>query len=255
MTRRALKPSFVVAPPGGISTKTRLFLSEEEADVLTQVGQHLGSLLRRDLAARCRLGAGSKHLGRKERKKALTPLSSSRWAGAITRTTADMWERGYKNLEDLATRDRREIGQLQARLDIPVGTRKGKKKGYSSRFEHYQKRRRMRRLQARLADTEQRLEDSRVSIVVGGKKLLRNRANLEEAELTEEEWRAKWNAKRMFLRADGESGKHWGNETIRVAPDREGNYRVAIRLPTPLSRLSNTAGRATTYLLSEPIAW
>ena len=58
--------------------------------MLREVGEHLGALLRSDVAARCRLGVGSKHLGRAERKRALTPRCSSRWAGAITRTTDDM---------------------------------------------------------------------------------------------------------------------------------------------------------------------
>lgn len=36
---------------------------------------------------------------------------------------------------------------------------------------------------------------------------------------------------------------------------QNGDNRVAIRLPTPLSHLSNTLGRATTYLLSESLEW
>lgn len=255
MTRKALSAPFVAAPPGPVSSRTRLFLSTRDEAVLTEVGEHLGSLLRGDLAARCRLGAGSKHLGRAERKKRLTPLSSSRWAGSVTRTTDDMWERGYKNLEDLASRDRREISEIERRSALAVGTGKGRKKGYVTRFERHQKQRRLQRLQARLAATTERLEDARVSIVVGGKRLLRNRQHLEDVSLTEGEWREKWDAKRMVLRADGEAGKRWGNETIRVMPDSDSAYRVAIRLPTPLSHLSNTLGRATTYLLDQPIEW
>lgn len=255
MTRKALSAPFVAAPPGAVSSRTRLFLSPSDEAVLTEVGEHLGSLLRGDLAARCRLGAGSKHLGRAERKKALTPLSSSRWAGSVTRTVDDMWERGYLNLKDLAARDRREILEIERRSALAVGRGKGRKKGYVSRFERHQKQRRLQRLRARLASTEARLEDARVSVVVGSKRLLRNRHNLEKAELNVEEWREKWDARRMFLRAGGETGKRWGNETIRVVPDADGDYRVAIRLPTPLSHLSNTLGRGTAYLLSEPIEW
>ena len=59
----------------------------------------------------------------------------------------------------------------------------------------------------------------------------------------------------MFLTADGEAGKAWGNETIRVAPHAEGSYMVTVRLPGPLACLSNTAGRAPTYRLSSPIGW
>ncbi|MBU3869998.1 IS200/IS605 family accessory protein TnpB-related protein, partial [Streptomyces sp. 4503] len=40
---------------------------------------------------------------------------------------------------------------------------------------------------------------------------------------------------RWFLQADGESGKPYGNETIRVSPDGE----VSIKLPAPLAGLAN----------------
>src|SRR5262249_16659725 len=75
----------------------------------------------------------------------------------------------------------------------------------------------------------------RVRVVRGGKKLLRTRHNLEAAQLTEAEWRQRWQAKRRFLQADGESGKRYGNETIRVTPEGE----VSIKLPVPLAHLAN----------------
>ena len=50
-------------------------------------------------------------------------------------------------------------------------------------------------------------------------------------------------ARRMFLSADGEAGKEWGNETIRVAPHHRRDCVVTIRLPTPLAHLSNTVGQ------------
>jgi hypothetical protein len=65
--------------------------------------------------------------------------------------------------------------------------------------------------------------------------------------LTEDEWRARWQAERLFLTADGEADKQWGNQTIRVHPDQEW---LEIRLPTPLVHLANTPGRAATYRLS-----
>ena len=102
------------------------------------MGEHLGALLGSDVAARCRLGVGSKHLGRAERKRALTPRCSSRWAGAITRTADDMWEREFNNLEDMAKRDRREVSELDRRLALPVGEGKRKKRGYATRSERFQ---------------------------------------------------------------------------------------------------------------------
>ena len=93
-----------------------------------------------------------------------------------------------------------------------------------------------------------------MSITVGSKRLARKRHNLEAAGLTVEEWRSQWDAKRMFLSADGEGGKPWGNETIRVTPHTRG-YHVTIRLPSPLAHLSNTPGQTPTYRLSAPIEW
>ena len=230
-----------------MSIRTRVFPTPRDDAVLCEVGEHLGALLRSDVAARCRLGAGAKHQGRAVRKRSLTPWCSSRWAGTITRTADDMWEREVNNLEDLAARDRREMAELGRFLALPVGTGKPKKRGYATRSERYQKARRSQKLAARLADTEGRLEEGRVSITVGGKGLARKRHNLEAAGLTAEEWRERWNARRMFLSADGEGGKAWGNETIRVAPGDDGECSVTIRLPSPLAHLSNTPGRIPTY--------
>ena len=42
--------------------------------------------------------------------------------------------------------------------------------------------------------------------------------------MTEPQWREKWDAARMFLTADGETGKPGGNETIRV--DEAGRLRI-----------------------------
>ena len=44
----------------------------------------------------------------------------------------------------------------------------------------------------------------------------------------------------MVLSADGEAGKAWGNETIRVARHNKDGWSVTIRLPAPLAHLSNT---------------
>ena len=255
MTKRALIEPFVVGPPRAVSTRTRLFPSDFDETVLREMGDHLGGLLRSDLAARCRLGAGPKYLGRAKRKRSLTPHCSSRWAGAITRTTDDMWERELLNLEDLESRDRKELAELDRRLVLPVGKGKKKRRGYASRSERYQKQRRRQKLAARLSDTEQRLTEGRVSVVAGGKRLARNRHNLEAAGLSLEDWRYQWNAKRMFISADGEAGKAFGNETIRVAPHSNDEYTVTIRLPSPLAYLSNTPGRTPTYRLSAPIRW
>ncbi|WP_434091277.1 transposase [Streptomyces flaveus] len=83
----------------------------------------------------------------------------------------------------------------------------------------------------------------------GGKKLANNRHHLTAAGLTETAWRERWEAARWFLSADGESGKRFGNETIRVTPHGE----VSIKLPKPLQYLANSPrGR---YVLSARVAF
>ncbi|MCU1699913.1 MAG: hypothetical protein JWR34_5976 [Mycobacterium sp.] len=72
----------------------------------------------------------------------------------------------------------------------------------------------------------------RPSITVGGKRLWRNRHHLDQTGMTEVQWRARWDAARMFLTADGETGKAGGNETIRV--DEAG--RVRIKVPAALTQ-------------------
>ena len=129
-----------------------------------------------------------------------------------------MWERELLNLEDLKSRDRKEMAELYRRLDLSAGEGKKKKRGYATKEERFGKQRRRQKLAARLSDTEKRLTEGRVSVVVGGTSLARKRHNLEEAGINWEEWRQRWDAKRMFVSADGETGKAWGNETIKVAP-------------------------------------
>lgn len=127
--------------------------------------------------------------------------------------------------------------RLRGGLSQPVGE-KGTKKapgGYRSKGEWFQKSRRLHTLERRLDAARADREAGVVHVVRGGKKLARNRHNLQAARLTELEWRQRWQAERWFLAADGESGKRFGNETIRVAPGGE----VSIKLPAPLAHLAN----------------
>jgi IS605 OrfB family transposase len=62
-------------------------------------------------------------------------------------------------------------------------------------------------------------------------------------------WRERWRAARMFLSADGESGKRCGNETIRVTA----GGRISLRLPAALAHLANAPhGR---YALDATVAF
>ena len=66
MTRRALIDPFVVGPPRAVSSRTRLFPSDIDETVLREIGDHLGGLLRSDLAAQVPPRSGLQALGTRQ---------------------------------------------------------------------------------------------------------------------------------------------------------------------------------------------
>jgi hypothetical protein len=231
---RAMTVPFVVALPAAVRIRTRLPVSAADAMVLREVGGHLGRLAGRDLAERCSLGFTD--ADRTRRKRTLTGASSSRWAGAITRTSEDQWQRGYRNLLEQRAGLRRAIRCLRARLAAPTGGRAGGVRDYANAAERWEKQRRLDLLTARLARVEARLAQGRVSVVRGGRRLLHARQHLEAAGLTEPQWRQRWQAARWFLTADGDAGYPLGNGSILVHPE-EG--WLELKLPAPLAYLAN----------------
>ena len=247
---RVLAGPFVVAPARGARIRTSLRVTAAEDAVLRVVGGHLGRLAGRDLADRCALGDGPKQLGRADRKRGLTAESSSRWAGSITRTTGDQWERAKLNLLDRRSGLRRAIRAIERRCAVRVAGRDGKTRGYANKNERYQKQLRLQSLRLELAEVEERLESGRVSVCRGGKALARKRSNLADSGITEAEWRDEWEASRLFLTADGDSQYPFGNGLIWVDP---ATGVVTVSLPKPLAHLSNTAGARPLFVLSNPI--
>ncbi|MFC9733754.1 hypothetical protein ACFWEO_01300 [Streptomyces roseolus] len=212
-------------------------MTEGEAEVLRLVGEHLGRLQRTDLAVRVGIGrvkAGQNR--RAERKKALTVGSSSRWAGAMTRVSEDQYQLSLRCLFDERTSLRRAIRAIEERLAVVCGQREGRARGYANQAERWAKQRRLGVLKTRLARVEARLESGRPGIVVGGRRLAKARHGLAGSGLAEAEWRQRWDAERLFLTADGESGAPHGNYTINVAPD---TGEVSLVLPEPLRHLAN----------------
>ncbi|MFJ9006671.1 IS200/IS605 family accessory protein TnpB-related protein [Streptomyces canus] len=235
---RELATSFVVPGPSGVAVRTRLKqLTPAEEKVLALVGAHLGSLASRDLKVRCAQGLEHSADTWAARKRALTAVSSSRWAGSLTKATHDQWalaRRGQRaHIQSLEA----GIRMLAHRLSLPVGAKGSKNTpgGYRSKREWHAKARRLRVLEDRLERARADREAGVVHVVRGGKRLARTRHHLPAAQLTEDQWRRLWEAERWFLQADGESGKRYGNETIRVSPDGE----VSIKLPASLAQLAN----------------
>ncbi|MDQ1047097.1 hypothetical protein QFZ76_005333 [Streptomyces sp. V4I2] len=235
---RELATSFVVPGPTGVAVRTRLKqLAPADEKVLALVGAHLGSLASGDLRARCADGLEHSAETWAARKRGLTPVSSSRWAGSITKASHDQWALARRG--QLAHIQSLEAGirTIAHRLSLPVGAKGSKKApgGYRSTQEWHAKARRLHALEDRLERERADREAGTVHVVRGGKGLARTRHQLPAAQLTETQWRERWEASRWFLQADGESGKRYGNETLRIAPDGE----VSIKLPAPLAELAN----------------
>jgi hypothetical protein len=236
---REIAAPFAAAAPAGARVRTRLRVCGQDEVVLRAVGRHLGSLAGRDLAARCaegRLDAKGRAESRRERKRALTAECSSRWAGAITRTSEDAWQLASRNLAAERASLKARVRKVETRLAVQAGEKQGRTRGYATPAERHSKALRLKALKARLAHVERRLDAGAVPVTRGGKNLLRKRNNLAGAGLTRARWREEWEASRLFLTADGEAAKLWGNETIRVNPD-EG--WLELKLPAPLAGLAN----------------
>ncbi|MFF4824016.1 IS200/IS605 family accessory protein TnpB-related protein [Streptomyces sp. NPDC001312] len=235
---REVAAPFVVPGPSGVAVRSSLKgLTGQDETVLRLVGSLLGSLASRDLKARC--AAGLDHDGEQwaRRKRALTGQSSSRWAGSITKSTHDQWALARRGQLAHIQGLRAGIETITHRLAQPIGAKgaKGAPGGYRSKREWFAKSRRLHVLEDRLEQVRADWEAGRVRVVRGGRKLLRNRHHLQAAGLTEAQWRPRWEAERWFLQAEGESGKRYGNETIRITPGGE----VSIKLPAALAGLAN----------------
>ena len=181
---RRIAAPFVAAAPAGARVRARLRLSAEDEAVLRVVGAHLGSLAGQDLAARCaegRLDAAGKAASRAARKRALTAESSSRWAGAITRSTEDAWRLAEQNLRAERASLQARVRRVEARLAVRVAGKAGRIRGYATPAERYAKTIRLKKFRARLGRTGLRLDAGAVSVVRGGKALLRARNSLAAA--------------------------------------------------------------------------
>ncbi len=249
---REVAASFVVPGPAGVAIRDRLKgLTVGDEEVLRLVGGHLSSLASRDLKARCAAGLDHDTERWAQRKQALTGQASSRWAGSVTKATHDQWALARRGQAAHLHRLQAGIDMVRRRLSLPVGARGSKRSpgGYRSEREWHAKSRRLRVLQDRLERVRADHQAGRVRVVRGGRRMLTTRHHLPQAQLTEAEWRRRWEASRRFLQADGESGKRYGNETIRVGPGGQ----VSIRLPAPLAHLANAAhGR---YVLAARVAF
>ncbi|WP_405529384.1 transposase [Streptomyces canus] len=250
---RELAASLVVPGPAGVAIRDRLRVSAVDAAVLAEVGVFLGSLAAGDLAERSRQVLGHDAASWAVRKRELTGRSSARWAGSITKSSHDQWALARRGQAAHMAWLRGQIASIGARLARPLGAKADKRaglvRGYASRGEWHAKSRRLQTLKDRLTVVEADWAAGRVRVVRGGKRLAHARHHLDAAGLDEQAWRGRWQAERMFLAADGESGKRFGNETIRVTDTGQ----LSLKLPAALAHLANAPhGR---YVLDAPVAF
>ena len=123
---RSIGDPVVAAGPAGVRIRTRLHLSAGESDALIVLGGFLGSVYRRELAGRIALGRLDRRqhgVWRAQRKAAVTAVSSSRWAGAITRAVEDQYQLGMRALAAHVSDLGAAVAVLQARCALrPVSS-------------------------------------------------------------------------------------------------------------------------------------
>src|SRR5450756_1136481 len=106
------------------------------------------------------------------------------------------------------------VSTLRHRLSRPVGEKGSKRApgGYRSKGEWFRKSRRLAALEDRLEKERADRENGVVHVVRGGRRLLSTRHNLQAAQLTEAEWRQRWEAGRWYLTAS------WQRPDVKTIP-------------------------------------
>jgi hypothetical protein len=121
---RPIGDPVVAATPSGVRIRTRIRPTAREAEALTAIGTVLGGFYRGELAERIRLGHMDRNahaVWRAQRKQALTAVSSSRWAGAITRAVEDQYQLGMRGVAAHVADLRAAVEVLQARCALRPG--------------------------------------------------------------------------------------------------------------------------------------
>src|SRR5271156_1554157 len=121
---RRIGDPVVAGAPSGVRIRTRIHLSGAEAAALGRIGSFLGSVYRAELAGRIRCGGldrDAQAVWRAQRKRAITVVSLSRWAGAITRAVEDQYQLGMRGLGAQVVGLRAAVGVLEVRCALRPG--------------------------------------------------------------------------------------------------------------------------------------
>lgn len=244
---RVLAPPRLAEHSAAMTVRTRLHLSGRDERVLVELGEFMGELTNRDLTERVFLGAEHTTEDFARRKRELTALSSSRWAGTITRGSNEQWALARRVQSAHLAQLERAIATVSARLAVPVGTCHSTTRieGYPSQAVRAAKQRRLAHLEAEAVRVRTQWEQGRVRVVRGGRELLHTRLHLQQAGLDEEQWRRRWHKARTRVEADGESGKRHGNQSIQITPDGTVTIKLPPELAARYALLCDAHGRYT----------
>jgi IS605 OrfB family transposase len=232
----------VVTPPSGVSVSSRLRLTSWERELLDAIGAHLTRARAADLAAAQRREAAN------DRQKALSARFGihSRYAGSIC-VDNDASVRAAK--EQLWGREQRlqaAVRHLEERTALPSRATVcgcGKRRcdrcgaGYATENERVMKRRRLDVLRGELADVRRRWADGRYGICLGGRRLAGTRHHLDQAGLTEEQWRRAWRQRRAWFGCVGNAGVLGGNPCLSLRqddPEHSDEWFLTMSVPAPV---------------------
>lgn len=195
MSRKQLRrigEPVVAAGPAGVRVRTRLHLTAVESVALSEIGGYLGSVYRRELAHRITLGrldCRAHGAWRAQRKRAVTAVASSRWAGAITRAVEDQYQLGMRALAAEVADLQAAVAAVESRCALrpgevtapapnvaggPRGRSRRPVRGYADAGQRFVKTRRLAALRGRLQTAQANLEAGRPSVTVGGNRLWRD---------------------------------------------------------------------------------
>lgn len=234
----------MVPAPVGVSTRTRLRVTADELAVLAATVEHTTRLRNTDLRAAV---SGE---SRSVRRKRFGDAAHSRILDTLTADTNDLVATRRRNLRLERAHVIGTVGTLTRRIAAPTRdscahpgldgrkpTRREPcprcKDGYPTTAERYQKVRRRQVLTARLVRVERSLANGDVSLLPGGRRRLRNRLHLADADIIADSWADEWATARAWCGASGSTGEHGGNRVFKLDPH---TGALSITVPRPVAQ-------------------
>jgi IS605 OrfB family transposase len=239
---RSRLPTRVVAPPVAVSVGSRLQLTDWEQQLLVAVGAHLSRARAADLAAAQRREPAND----RQRRLSAGFGIRSRYAGSICVDNDAAVRAAKEQLWSHQVGLQAAVRHLEARTALPsraagCGCRKRRcdrcGNGYATENERVMKRRRLDVLRGELVRVQRRRAEGRYSVCLGGRRLAITRQHLEQAGLTEQDWRQRWQRQRAWFGCVGNTGKPGGNPCLSLRQDdpaRPGQWFLTVSVPAPL---------------------